>query len=92
MSDKQQQWNQRYLDNKPADSAIPALVLTENAHLLPDHGNALDLACGTGGNALFMAKRGLHVFAWDYSDVAIEQLKEFAGNEAVRLEAEVRDV
>ena len=92
MPDKQQQWNQRYRDNNPVDTPRPALVLTENAHLLPEQGNALDLACGFGGNALFMAKRGLHVVAWDYSDVAIEQLKQLAERQKIKLLAEVHDV
>lgn len=92
MPDKQQQWNQRYRNDNPVDTPSPAFVLTENAHLLPERGNALDLACGLGGNALFMAKRGLQVVAWDYSRVAIEQLNQLAEHQKVSLQAEVRDV
>ena len=92
MPDKQQQWNQRYRNNASSDIPGPALVLAENAHLLPDHGKALDLACGLGGNALFLAQQDLDVTAWDYSHVAIEQLKQLARHQQLELQAEVRNV
>lgn len=68
----------------------PAEVLEINAHLLPASGLALDLACGLGGNALFLALAGLQVSAVDLSPVAIERLRSVSGGFAV--EAEVRDV
>ncbi len=37
-------------------------------------GRALDLACGLGRNALYLAERGWDVTALDYSAVAIESL------------------
>lgn len=69
-------WDARYR----ADSApgAPAAVLAENTHLLPVHGEALDLACGLGANATLMAKQGLRVSAWDLSSVAIEHLRRAA--------------
>jgi len=92
MSDKQKQWNEHHLKNISEVLPRPALVLTDNTHLLPAQGNALDLACGLGGNALFMAKRGLKVLGWDYSSVAIEQLKKLAELNKIKLQAEIRDV
>jgi 2-polyprenyl-3-methyl-5-hydroxy-6-metoxy-1,4-benzoquinol methylase len=48
-------------------------VLAENEHLLPPGGGrALDLACGLGGNAVFLARRGFEVDAVDISEVGIE--------------------
>ncbi|MDQ7072446.1 MAG: hypothetical protein Q9N32_01260 [Gammaproteobacteria bacterium] len=32
-----------------------SLVLSRYSYLLPTHGVALDLACGQGGNALFLS-------------------------------------
>lgn len=92
MPDKKQQWNQHYLSDLVEATPKPALVLSDNAHLLPQRGQALDLACGVGGNALFMAQRGLQVVGWDYSSAAIDQLKQFADRQKVKLQAEVRDV
>ena len=92
MPDKKQQWNERYLSELVEATPKPALVLLDNAHLLPERGKALDLACGVGGNALFMAQRGLQVVGWDYSSAAIDQLNQFAAQQKVKLQAEVRDV
>jgi len=57
-------WNARY---RMADTTVadPAVVLSENLHLLPARGCALDLACGAGANALLLARHGLETHAWD---------------------------
>lgn len=81
-------WDARYSDATGATSPIE--VLGDYAHLLPATGRALDLACGLGGNALFLAERGLTVDAWDLSPVAIERLSERAAGRSVT--ATVRDV
>ncbi|GAB6066704.1 hypothetical protein JCM13664_00220 [Methylothermus subterraneus] len=66
-------WDRIY--QEATDEPPPARVLVENAHLLPSSGCALDLACGLGSNALFLAERGFEVTAWDLSEVAIEKLR-----------------
>ncbi|MEW8338429.1 MAG: methyltransferase domain-containing protein [Candidatus Thiodiazotropha taylori] len=84
-------WDQRYADAEKV--ARPAEVLLSNAHLLPEQGSALDLACGLGGNALFLAQRGFTVEAWDLSSVAIQRLAQSAGQLKLNnLHARVRDV
>lgn len=91
MSDISEKWDQRYLsatDNFPQ----PASVLKEYSHLIPPHGIALDIACGLGGNALFLAKTGLSVHAWDISNVAIEKLKTHALSKQQQIMTQVRDV
>jgi SAM-dependent methyltransferase len=82
-------WDARYADTA---ETRPARVLLENMHLLPDHGAALDLACGLGANALLLASRGLEVCAWDSSSVAIDKLRALAQARGLTLQAEVRDV
>jgi SAM-dependent methyltransferase len=67
-------------------------VLSGNAHLLPGTGQALDLACGRGGNALFLAGRGLETTAWDISGEAIAALAEEARRRGLPVRAEERDV
>ncbi|MCG7920368.1 MAG: methyltransferase domain-containing protein [Candidatus Thiodiazotropha lotti] len=84
-------WDQRYADEEKV--ARPAEVLLNNAHLLPKQGSALDLACGLGGNALFLASRGFVVEAWDLSAVAIQRLEQSARQQKLNnLHARVRDV
>lgn len=68
----------------------PARALLENAHLLPKSGQALEIACGLGSNALFLAARGFTVTAWDISPVAIEKLRRRA--KGLDVTAQVVDV
>ena len=83
-------WDERY---RTAEAApLPARVLTDWAHLLPPSGRALDLACGLGGNALWLAERGFRVSAWDSSAVAIARLTALARERRLPVEAEARDV
>ncbi|MGR8998081.1 MAG: class I SAM-dependent methyltransferase, partial [Gammaproteobacteria bacterium] len=70
-------WNASYSQTEIV-SAKPVQVLSENAFLLPATGTALDLACGLGGNAIFLAQRQLAVTALDISTVAIEKLNAYA--------------
>ena len=65
-------WDERYRSGERIDSE-PAPVLVRAAQLLPP-GAALDLACGTGRHALYLAERGWRVTAVDASAVAIQML------------------
>jgi SAM-dependent methyltransferase len=74
-----ERWNRRYAE-RYADRAYrgqPARWLAEiEASLHPPHAGAraLDLACGPGRNAVWLAERGWSVDAWDLSDVALRIL------------------
>ncbi|MBW3534309.1 MAG: class I SAM-dependent methyltransferase [Gemmatimonadetes bacterium] len=60
-------WDARYREGDWADVHEPAEVLLRAQPWLPAEGLALDLACGAGRNALFLAERGLPVVAVDLS-------------------------
>jgi len=83
-------WDERYLSSDRFPP--PAAVLTENLHLLPARGRALDLACGLGANALLLARQGLDVVAWDLSPVAIARLRQELKSHGLEILAQVRDV
>ena len=85
-----EKWDARYREARGAPPPLP--LLSDHAHLLPPTGHALELACGLGANALFLAERGLAVNAWDLSPVAIERLRHSAAEREVTLQAEVRDI
>ena len=79
-------WNHIY--SRSGRTCCPATqVLTENEFLLPVTGIALDLACGLGANAVFLAERGLAVTAWDISSVAIDKLKDYAVRQGLNINA-----
>jgi tellurite methyltransferase len=85
-------WEEQY--RKDADSAadresIPNPLLVEAARELRP-GVALDLACGTGRNALWLAQLGWDVTAVDGSAKAVEILRHRAAG--LRIEAQIADM
>ena len=79
-------WNHIYSES--GQEFYPAVqVLTENDFLLPAAGTALDLSCGLGGNAIFLAELGLAVTAWDISSVAIDKLTAYAVRKGLNVNA-----
>lgn len=83
-------WNNRY----QSISAVPppCQVLANYTHLLPTTGQAVDLACGLGANALLLARHGLETYAWDYAPAAIIRLQSEAQNQQLYLHTEIRDI
>jgi tellurite methyltransferase len=66
-------WNARYRAGELGPPS-PSLLLVEASSSLPP-GRALDLACGSGRNAGFLAQRGWSVVAIDGSPVAIDMVR-----------------
>jgi len=71
-------WDQKYAQANLTSLANPCFVLQQHSRLLPFQGQALELACGLGGNARFLAQCGLKTHAWDISDNALTVLNNFA--------------
>lgn len=70
----------------------PASVLAENLFLLPQTGNALDLASGLGANALKLAKQGLTTQAWDISAIAMHKLQRQADAHALPIKTFTKEI
>jgi tellurite methyltransferase len=87
MPSSQSEWDAKHRLAAQASLAEPAGIVRELLPLLP-LGHALDLACGTGRNALLLAGRGQHVSAVDWSGAALEILE----NEARALSVQVHRV
>lgn len=70
-------WDQRYAgrDLAPVDQASAPSILAACESLLPSTGRALEIACGRGQAALWLAARGMRVHAVDISPVAIDQAR-----------------
>lgn len=83
-------WDSRYREAEHEPQACA--VLQQHPSHLPRQGLALDLACGRGGNALWLAHRGLGVQAWDYSEAGIRHLRMEAKRHHLAIQAEVRNV
>jgi SAM-dependent methyltransferase len=81
-------WDQHYADPAHLDSAADPL-LVEVAGMLPP-GHALDLACGPGRHAIYLARLGWRVTAVDSSAVAIGLLR--AQTAGLSLDAHLADL
>lgn len=66
-------WNARYADGAYASRDYPSAFLDDHIDQLP-MGDALDLACGAGRNARFLAKLGWNVTAVDVSDEGLARV------------------
>ncbi len=72
-------WDARYAETELMWSVEPnQFVANECADLPP--GRALDLACGEGRNAIWLARQGWDVTASDFSAVALEKARRLAGD------------
>jgi tellurite methyltransferase len=90
--DSRTKWNSKYIDRILEEkNPIPNQRLKMLAAYLKG-GTALDLACGLGGNSLFLAERNYQVQAIDISDVAISYLQKQAAQHHLNIEAQVRDL
>ncbi|GJF19142.1 SAM-dependent methyltransferase [Mycolicibacterium cyprinidarum] len=78
--DDRARWDRRYADRETVsngDVALPAF-LQPFVEILPTAGSAIDLACGRGGAAVWLAQRGLRVWGCDVSPVAVTQARALA--------------
>ncbi|WKJ90534.1 methyltransferase domain-containing protein [Methylomonas montana] len=83
MIDLQHKWDAVY--SKADTPTTAAEVLARHQYLLPESGRALDLACGLGGNALFLANCGLQVDAWDISAAGLQILRQAAIDQGLHI-------
>jgi methyl halide transferase len=70
-------WNEHYASGQmpwDSDEPDPALVATVEAGTIPA-GRALEVGCGTGTNALWLAAHGFNALGVDVSPLAIDRAR-----------------
>ncbi len=72
-------WDDRYSASELVWSAGPNQFLPPLAESLPT-GSALDIACGEGRNAIWLARQGWDVTGVDFSPVGIAKASQLAGD------------
>jgi len=82
---RREDWDRRYSAAENLWSAKPNRFLVAEVEDLP-RGRALDLACGEGQNAIWLAGLGWDVVGVDYSEVAISKARARAERDGVALE------
>jgi SAM-dependent methyltransferase len=70
-------WNRRYAGEELVWTAQANRFLVAEASALAP-GRALDVACGEGRNAIWLAERGWRITGVDFSDIAIEKARGLA--------------
>lgn len=72
-------WDERYRTGSYVPRTSPSSLLERNINWLPD-GRALDIATGTGRNAMFLSEAGYDVDAVDISRVALSRAQAAASD------------
>ena len=92
MSESQgERWDRRYAEGDYRPRSLPSPFLEEWLEQLPV-GRALDLACGTGRNAMRLAEAGYETDAIDVSQVAIERAKDQAADRGLAVNWQTADL
>jgi SAM-dependent methyltransferase len=93
MDAAREDWDKRYeAGNTPWDSGVPSQELIrvlQAGKIAP--GRALDIGCGTGTNAIWLAQQGFDVTAFDLSARAIEAAKAKARAAGAKVHFHVAD-
>lgn len=76
-------WNERYRSGEAAGKPPERILVEAISGIRP--GRALDVACGLGRNALFLARQRWTVTAVDYSDAALQSLAREASGLSIDL-------
>jgi len=85
------EWDQRYAEKELVWSSEPNVFVAQTVADLPP-GRALDVACGEGRNAIWLASKGWKATGVDFSQVAIDKAKQLAQRAGVSVEWVCADV
>lgn len=86
-------WEESYMVDDVATFGIePNTTIQERWPMFEKKGTVLDVGCGEGKNAIFLAQKGFVVDAFDISESGIEKLKRLASKNHVKVSAWVQDL
>lgn len=85
-------WNERYSEADLVWGAEPNCFVAQVLGAREARGRALDLGCGEGRNAIWLAKRGWAVVGVDYSEVAIERARKLAAGGGAQVDWVCEDI
>lgn len=88
-------WEESYKKQGPADTFVddkPSPEFYDLIKLLPRAARVLDLGCGDGRIALFLAEKGFDVTAVDISEAAIDKLERLANEKDLPVTTIIQDM
>ena len=88
------EWDTRFRGGDHSEAAPDPFLLSirEFFDLVPDGAAALDLACGAGRHAAWLAEQGFRVTALDFSSVALAKTQLLATQRGVSIECRQVDL
>jgi tellurite methyltransferase len=84
-------WEEKYRSGERGKEDAPTILVVETAARLAP-GTAIDLACGAGRNALYLADKGWTVTAVDGSETAVELVRLRSGERYPQVQTAVADL
>lgn len=87
---EQPAWEERYSGDRVWSGRVNVQLEAEAADLAP--GRALDVGCGEGGDALWLAQHGWQVTASDFADAALERVADHAAEGGLGDRVETRRI
>ena len=92
-TDDRIRWDQQHLNSSGADQPAAFLrEIIESDSWQVVYGTALDIACGKGRNAMYLAQRGFAVTALDISMVALDEGRCQALRHELQIDWQQRDL
>ena len=85
-------YDSKYINKEFYWGLKPHKFVVNTVEVIPPHAKVLDLGCGEGRNAFFLAQNTFDVTAVDSSQEGIHKLISFAKQEGLDIQAEVSDI
>ncbi|MGF6652950.1 tellurite methyltransferase [Paraburkholderia youngii] len=86
MNNSEQFWEKGYSDAKVWTMGGPSVEVFEIEQFLPRNSTVIDIGCGEGRNALFLALRGHKVTALELSSNAVKKLRSIADRYSLNID------
>jgi tellurite methyltransferase len=87
-----ERWNEKYRAGNPYPEFEPDPILTRYRDMLDGRGRALDVACGVGHNAIYLARLGYEVTGIDGSPVGLRFCREALAHTDVEVQLVAADL
>ncbi|WP_127531586.1 class I SAM-dependent methyltransferase [Paenibacillus kobensis] len=87
----QDQWNERFASAEYAYGEQPNAFIEAQSHRILGK-SVVAFAEGEGRNAVYLARQGLEVTAWDYADNGLRKTQELAERHRVKVKTELKDL
>lgn len=84
-------WNERF-KVRELNVMIHEKCLEDDIKFFNRSGKILDVACGDGRNAIYLARLGYQVIAIDFSEEALSRLNYFINKESLKIETRLIDL